>query len=749
MNDVAPSNSIRRYIALLFQAGDVFEVRALDCRERNSRYTFTCSGYFAFDAIDVAVREVAALDESGIAPAIYVTLNPVAPALLARSLNRIKTRARETTADKDIVCRRWLLIDVDPVRPAGVSSTDAELALAFRRAESIREHLATLKWPAPIMSMSGNGYHLLYRIDLPANDDGLIKAVLSALSDRFTDDAVVVDRSVHNPARIVKVAGTMSRKGDDLHGIAGLDDRPHRRAELINIPDPIAIVTADQLAAVANAATVAPDAPQANVAAPVANGDANGERFDATVAGVRAWLEAHGVAVKSERRNGDKTLLCLERCPINPEIQSSGGSDIAVVVFDDGKLAYCNKHNRGQTFTWHDLRRAVDPDYSSAANNDNDVDLSGLNIAPCEPSIAPVHPIQVPEVEPVLVCVADVEPEMVRWLWPGRIAMGKLTLLCGDPGLGKSFLAIDLTARLTSGAGWPDIPLLKNEPGGVVLLSAEDDLADTIRPRLDACGADPTRIVSLQAVRRVRAGKTEETYFDLNEDLPALVTAIQQTPDCKLVVIDPVTAYLGNTDSHKNAEVRAVLARLFELASQQKVAILAVTHLNKASTLPAIYRAMGSLAFVAAARAVWAVMRDQNDQTGRRRLFLPIKNNLGADETGLAYALEPAGHTARLIWEPDPVTVRADDALNGGGSRTALVQHDAQLFIIDTIKSNGGDMLSDELWDAAKESGISKMTFRRAKQTIVAAYKEPGRGGHWHCKLKDAQDAHDQSDEHI
>lgn len=347
---------------------------------------------------------------------------------------------------------------------------------------------------------------------------------------------------------------------------------------------------------------------------------------------------------------------------------------------------------------------------------------------------------------PVLVRVADMEPELIRWLWPGRIALGKLTLLAGDPGLGKSFVTLDLAARASTGSAWPDMPLLKDTPTGVVLLSAEDDLADTIRPRLDAAGADVARIVALQAVRRLRVdGKTEEAYFDLTQDMTALEAAIQRTSGCRMVVIDPLTAYLGKIDSHKNSEVRAILARLFELAARHKVAVLAVTHLNKASTLPAIYRAMGSLAFVAAARAVWAVVRDEDDDTGRRRFFVPVKNNLHGDETGLAYALEPVGQTARVKWESDPVNVRADEALNGGG-RTAKAQHDARQFVIDTINANGGDMLSDDLLKAAKENGISEITLRRVKKTLVKSYKEKGRGGRWRCQLKG--DQKDDPDDH-
>ncbi|MBN1809422.1 MAG: AAA family ATPase [Planctomycetes bacterium] len=339
---------------------------------------------------------------------------------------------------------------------------------------------------------------------------------------------------------------------------------------------------------------------------------------------------------------------------------------------------------------------------------------------------------------PVLVNLADVQPEPIRWLWPGRIALGKLTLLCGDPGLGKSFVTLDLAARVSSGKCWPDLPILPNPPGGVVLLSAEDDLADTIRPRLDAAGADPTRVVAIQAVRKMQPmGQQREDYFDLTEDLPALETAIERTADCRLVVIDPLTAYLGKTDSHKNAEVRAVLAKLFDLATRRKTAVLAVTHLNKAGGLPAIYRAMGSLAFVAAARAVWAVVRDENDETGRRRLFVPVKNNLGADESGLAYSLETTDGAARVAWEAMPVDMRADDALGGG--QAASAREDARQFVVETLTANGGEMPSDELTEAAKANGISERTFRRARKAVAEVYKEKGKGGQWRCRLKGGQ----------
>ncbi|HNO79215.1 MAG TPA: DUF3987 domain-containing protein [Phycisphaerae bacterium] len=352
----------------------MFEVRAPNCRDRgNARYAYTCSGYFTRATLDAAVTSIMELDRAGIAPGIYLTLNPVSPALLARAANRIKPRIRETSQDKDIPCRRWLLIDVDPLRPAGVSATDAELALARERVAAIVEYLDFLGWPPPLQAMSGNGFHLLYRIDLPVDDDGLIKALLGALADQFSDEQVAVDRSVHNPARIVKVIGTMARKGDDLRGIEGVPDRPHRRSELLDVPADIEVVPEALLRSLV-AAT--------NAVAPTVTPTTgkNAARLECTPTGVRSWLQSHGVEVKGERRNGSKTLLLLERCPIDPEIVSNGGSDIAVLVGDDGKLAYCNKHNRGDGFTWHDLRKTLEPDYVPLANAETGVDLSGFRI---------------------------------------------------------------------------------------------------------------------------------------------------------------------------------------------------------------------------------------------------------------------------------------------------------------------------------------------------------------------------------
>lgn len=340
------------------------------------------------------------------------------------------------------------------------------------------------------------------------------------------------------------------------------------------------------------------------------------------------------------------------------------------------------------------------------------------------------------EPAPVLTCLADVRPQPVRWLWRGRIPRGKLTLLVGDPNSGKSLITLDMTARVSGGLPWPDSPGTENPAGGVVLLSAEDDLADTVRPRLDAAGAEARRVVALQRVRRydARTGSERSAPFLLGEDLPALEQAIRQTAACGLVIIDPITAYLGRVDSHKNAELRGLLAPLAELAARYDAAVVAVTHLRKGEG-PAMYRAMGSLAFVAAARAVYVVAPDKLDPAGERRLILPIKNNLARDQTGLAYRIEepPGGGGVPVVrWDPEPVGLSADEALGEPAvdrSRRAE-REEAGQWLREALAD--GPIPSGQVIRDGKEQGFSEKTLRRAYKDLRGRPRKGGMDDGWY-----------------
>jgi putative DNA primase/helicase len=261
-----------------------------------------------------------------------------------------------------------------------------------------------------------------------------------------------------------------------------------------------------------------------------------------------------------------------------------------------------------------------------------------------------------------MVRFSEVVDRPVEWLWPDHIALGKLTLLIGDPGMCKSFLTIDWAARVSCGGCWPGEPVCFAPRGSVIFLSAEDDPSDTILQRLKAAGADLTKVAALTAVREPQS-RASGRPFSLRRDLDALEAVIEQTPNCRLVVIDPISAYMDGIDDHRNADVRNLLHPLVELAAAHRIAVVAVTHLNKNSSRQAIYRAMGSLAFVAQARTVWGVVRDPADRA--RRLLVPVKNNITDDARGLVFCLPDvqAGQTPRIEWQMVATGLSMDTAL--------------------------------------------------------------------------------------
>jgi archaellum biogenesis ATPase FlaH len=339
----------------------------------------------------------------------------------------------------------------------------------------------------------------------------------------------------------------------------------------------------------------------------------------------------------------------------------------------------------------------------------------------------------------VLRCFSNIAPKPLRWLWPGRIPLGKLTLLIGDPGLGKSLLTADVASRVTRGTSFPDGAAC--ELGSVILLSAEDDAADTIRPRLDAAGTDVSRVHILEAVRVQHAnGSLAEKTFNLETDIAALEGALREHPDVRLIVIDPLSAYLGGVDSHSNAEVRGMLAPLVALAARLGVAVLCVTHLRK-SAGAAIYRAISSIAFAAAARAVWAVAPDPED--GERRLLVPVKQNLSASAGGLAFRIETQNNVPRLAWEPGAVALAANEVLgNVDIQQDQSERRETKAWLKDFLED--GPVAVKKIQREARAAGLSWMTVRRAKEALPVVASKSGYQGGWEWRLEDAQikDAH-------
>lgn len=341
------TDEIKKAVGVLFQTEQVVEIRAFT--QGRPRW----SGYF--DDLDILITKVDALSTDTSIEGIYLTLNPCNPELLARQCNSLGP-VQKTTADADIVRRTWMLIDVDPVRRSGISATENEHATAFLTANAIRDYLKGLGWPAPVLADSGNGAHLLYRVDLP-NDKvatSLIHRCLRSLNARFSEEGVVkVDRSVSNAARLVRAYGTVNRKGSDM------PDRPHRRSRLITIPEAMETVPVELMQALA----IELDDEQAL--------SAEGDPPPSTMVGgfdLRTWLAVHaetlaakGIVVREKQKDGYRYFGEFEQCPWS----SDHVAGAFIGQLDSGAIfARCHHDTCGGTEgqnRWSEFRDLIEP----------------------------------------------------------------------------------------------------------------------------------------------------------------------------------------------------------------------------------------------------------------------------------------------------------------------------------------------------------------------------------------------------
>jgi putative DNA primase/helicase len=339
-----------------------------------------------------------------------------------------------------------------------------------------------------------------------------------------------------------------------------------------------------------------------------------------------------------------------------------------------------------------------------------------------------------------LTTLVDVAPEPIEWLWPGRIARRKLTIIAGEPGLGKSQLGLDVIARLTTGNVWPDTG--RAPAGDAIILSAEDAIADTVRPRIEAADADLEHVHMVRSVlRRDENNQVHETMFSLQTDLDALGEAIAQIGiSVSLVMIDPITAYLGDRiDTHKTGAVRSVLAAVDQFAHKHNVAVLGISHPPKVvPSGKAMHAVSGSLAFVAAARIVLLAIEDSS--SSGRNLLLPVKNNLGRPAVGLAYRLAQRIVSCDIVishvaWEQGEVALTANEAL--ADASDSIKRHsalrDAEDFLNELLAA--GPVLVKSIEEAAKAEGISAATLRRARERLEIITEKQDYSGPWQWRL--------------
>jgi putative DNA primase/helicase len=333
-------------------------------------------------------------------------------------------------------------------------------------------------------------------------------------------------------------------------------------------------------------------------------------------------------------------------------------------------------------------------------------------------------------------------------------------LIAGDPGLGKSQLTAYLAATVSNGGQWPCAEGCALR-GSVVIFSAEDDAADTIVPRLIAAGADLRRVHIVEAVT-IDDGKGNKSrrMFHLQADLARLEATLSEIGDARLVIIDPITAYLGGVDTHRNSDVRGILGLVAEMAARHRVAVVAISHWNKANVGTAVNRVTGSGAFTAAVRAAFMVAKDPDDS--ERRLFVPMKNNLARTDSGLAFRLEQrlVGDqkeivASAIIWEGEHVTRTADEILaatNDAGPHRSVKEEAADW--LQALLAEG-PMAAREIQAQTEAAGLSWATVRRAKDRLGIQPQRQSEGGDgsgkwvWSLPFQGLQDAQKTQDAHV
>jgi hypothetical protein len=611
-----------------------------------------------------------AADLSGRHSGVYWTLNPlsVAEGSGSRGVPRVG----------DFAARHWLFVDVEAPNHSGRNASEAEKAAAKALSGSVLDTLKLRGFAGMVWLDSGNGYHLYVPVDLPndgaSRDDH--KKFLQLLAARFDLPTATIDTQTSPIDRKGKVPYTLVRRADPL------PDRPYRWA--------VPVETAD--------------------GDPREHAAANTERF-------RTLLEQWDDPRKKDPDGRDaggpsvpeRAKLYLARMP--EAVSGTGGHDAAFAV----ALVLC----RGFALTPGEARPLFDdynerckPPWSDKeiehkladARASDKVPLGYLlkddrpaapatghrNGKPAGPSLADLP------ADELIDWANSIEPRPVEWLWPNRVPLAKLTTFAGITSVGKTFALLDIAARVTKGSTWPCAGGECAVPGKALFISAEDEPDDTLVPRLIELGADLTKVAFLKSA-------VADRYTI--DDIPLLEKVLAvMSGDVRLVAIDPPTAFLGDVDDHKNSQLRRVLSPLKSLAARHRIAIVFITHFNKptAGKMDALMRVMGSVAWVNAVRSAHVLARDPEDPD--RRLFVPLKTNVGPEVKGLTYRLVATDTLARIEWGEE-VDLSADDAVGANKTRPRALR--AADWLAEQLERQN-EWSSIDLFRAAAENGMSR-----------------------------------------
>lgn len=552
MATIIDYNKIADTINTLKQPGELFEIRILTKGKKQA-----ASGYFK-DA-ETAIKALDSFRSSiGVNSNIYITLNQINEGCYSRlQKDHFETYPDSTTSDRDIISYKWLFIDFDPVRPANTSASDEELNAAHELAGTVYSFLKSYSWPEPIAAMSGNGYHFLYKIDLPNTEENknLISNCLKALDMFFSNDVVKIDTANYNPARISKLYGTIARKGADTK------ERKHRISEITFKPEKLSNVSRNQLV---NFASLLPEESAPEWSSYTSKDSA---AFD-----IDSFISKYGLRVKNEKTWNGNRMIRLSECVFD---SNHTNGDACIIQYASGAVCYKCFHDSCRDKRWQDVRLKYEPSAYDKTKKAEKV-RAGNETAP-DPRQEESEKVLKNEniFERLKIYTVSELTEKDRmppeFIIEGMIPVG-LTFLSGAPKIRKSFMALQIAAAVATGE-----PFLSHETKKCSVcyfdLEGSKNRISARTSRMSNPIPDNVYITN-RCTDKLADNALIETIKELHK----------QRPDIRLFIIDTYSRSRGNVKaSSANAYDMDVqlLEPIQQMAIDENIALLFVHHDRK------------------------------------------------------------------------------------------------------------------------------------------------------------------------
>jgi len=687
-------SEIRKAIRILKSPGELFEVRVISTGKRKQAF----SGYFT-DA-DTLLNALGKMRQSG--RNFYISLNQIKKALYSREQHDRFIDGATSTSDPDVLRYSWFFVDLDPERLPDVSSTDDELKKAENLKDEVADYLAGMGFEEPVVAMSGNGYHLLYKVDFPNTTETseIVSKCLNVLHDVFQNDAVKIDTVNCNASRICKLHGTLAQKGFSTA------ERPHRMSRILSAEKEYKITNLDVLK------RLAAELPDSE---PIQK---TRETHQAQEFDLLDFMGQHGLTYSSTTTGaGNSTIYLLDECPFD---HNHRHGDAKIFHYGNGAIAFKCHHNHCRGYKWQDVRKLFEPDaYDRTQTEDAYVRIEdgyakhkAMKKAEAEPATSVFKGRKVTEEisgdDLTMPTLADFDKLEQEWLIPGYIPKGCITLLCSDGGVGKTSIWCDTAAKLSAGRMTVfdkalGTPWHAVQPYDVMYFSKEDATEQVLKWRLEAAGANQ---------RRIRLFSLGDERINKIWYGSAFLRKLVQKYTPSLVVFDALQAFLPDgVDMAKRKDMRDALAPLNQLGAEFGTAFLLIMHTNKSSNSGRQRMAdssdiwdLGRSALMAGHTKENGTMYLSHEKCNYGKLQKTILFSVNDDST-----IEFKGTTRK----------RDRDYMSEGQMVfTSPKKDEAKEFILDQLQ-DGNKHEIRAIEEAAKAAGIAKSTLQEARAELV------------------------------